>query len=138
MEQFLTEFKDKNLLPKLLGTNLLPLAFLGDSLHTFYVRNKILNDYNEKMKNYHQKASYYCKASFQSKVLNKIYENLTEKEKEIVRRARNAKPKHTAKNATTKDYFMATAFEALLGYLYLDNQIERLEKILKLSMEEDK
>ncbi len=138
MEQFLTEFKDKNLLPKLLQTNLLPLAFLGDSLHTFYVRNKILNDYNEKMKNYHQKASYYCKASFQSKVLNKIYENLTEKEKEIVRRARNAKPKHTAKNATTKDYFMATAFEALLGYLYLDNQIERLEKILKLSMEEDK
>ena len=103
MKQFFIELEDKNLLPKLEKTNLLPLAFLGDSLHTLYVRNKILKMYDDKMKNYHQKASYFCKASFQSKVLNKIYDDLNDKEKEIVRRARNAKPKHTAKNASTKD-----------------------------------
>lgn len=127
----------KDLLSKLEKTNLLPLAFLGDSVHTQFVRKHVLENYNEKMQNFHKKASQFCKASHQSKVLEKIFNNLTDKEKEIVKRARNAKPKHTAKNSSSKDYMMATAFEALVGYLYLAENNERLFAILNYSIQEE-
>ena len=58
-------------------------------------------------------------------------EELTEKEKEIVKRGRNAENHHLPKNATVQEYMYSTAFEALIGYLYLSKQDERLEEILK-------
>lgn len=120
------------LLEKLLKTNLLPLAFIGDSVHTLFVREWCLSNSNSKMENYHTTASKYCKASSQAKVLSLL--NLTEEEKEIVRRGRNAKAKHQAKNATSADYTQATAFEVLIGYLYLSNNTERLKDVLNLSI----
>lgn len=120
------------LLEKLLKTNLLPLAFIGDSVHTLFVREWCLSNSNSKMENYHTTASKYCKASSQAKVLSLL--NLTEEEKEIVRRGRNAKAKHQAKNATSADYTQATAFEVLIGYLYLSNNTERLKEVLNLSI----
>ena len=63
--------------------------------------------------------------------------SLTEEEADIVRRARNAKPKHTAKNATSADYSYATAFEALLGYLYLKGDEQRLQEILLASCKKE-
>ena len=56
---------------------------------------------------------------------------VTEKEKEIVRRGRNAENHHLPKNANVQDYMYATAFEALIGYLYLTKQEERLKEILE-------
>lgn len=129
--------KENFLWEKLNKTNLLPVAFLGDSIHTAFVRKNILEKSNLKMENYHSVASKYCKASSQSKVLELIIPTLNENEKEIVRRARNAKPKHQAKNCTTKDYLYATAFEALVGYLYLTAQTERLNEILTISINYD-
>lgn len=129
--------KENLLWEKLNKTNLLPVAFLGDSIHTAFVRKSILEKNNLKMENYHSVASKYCKASSQSKVLEIIIPTLNENEKEIVRRARNAKPKHQAKNCTTKDYLYATAFEALVGYLYLTAQTERLTEILTISINYD-
>lgn len=129
--------KENLLWEKLNKTNLLPVAFLGDSIHTAFVRKSILEKSNLKMENYHSVASKYCKASSQSKVLEIIIPTLNENEKEIVRRARNAKPKHQAKNCTTKDYLYATAFEALVGYLYLTAQTERLTEILTISINYD-
>lgn len=129
--------KENLLWEKLNKTNLLPVAFLGDSIHTAFVRKSILEKSNLKMENYHSVASKYCKASSQSKVLEIITPTLNENEKEIVRRARNAKPKHQAKNCTTKDYLYATAFEALVGYLYLTAQTERLTEILTISINYD-
>lgn len=120
---------------KLLNTNLLPLAFIGDSVHTLFVREKALSNPNRKIENYHSFASIYCKASSQAKALEAISPLLTEEEQEIVRRGRNAKPKHTAKNASSADYAHATAFEVLVGYLYLSENKERLEEILNLSIE---
>ena len=55
---------------------------------------------------------------------------LTEKEKEIVKRGRNAENHHLPKNATVQDYMYSTGFEALIGYLYLTKQDERLTEIL--------
>ena len=120
-------------LDEILKTNLLPLAFIGDSVHTLFVRETVLSKPNLKLENYHLTASKYCKASAQAKVLSLLV--LTDEEKEIVRRGRNAKPKHHAKNASTADYSHATAFEVLIGYLYLKNDQERLNEILKSSME---
>lgn len=126
----------KKLLQKLIQTNMLPIAFIGDSVHTLFVREYVLAKQNGKMTNYHSDASKFCRASSQSKALEKLLPLLTDDEKEIVRRARNAKPKHQAKNASASDYIHATAFEALIGYLYLSEQKDRLSKFLSLSVEQ--
>ena len=125
---------EKEIFNKLLNTNLLPLAFMGDSVHTLFVREYALSRPNQKIENYHTLASMHCKASSQAKSLEGIMPLLTDEEKEIVRRGRNAKPKHQAKNASSADYCQATAFEVLIGWLYLSNQNERLDEILKLSI----
>ena len=61
----------------------------------------------------------------------KIYDDLTEKEQDIVRRGRNAENHHLPKNANVQDYMYSTAFEALIGYLYLTKQNDRLKEILE-------
>ena len=66
----------------------------------------------------------------QANILKELYEKLTEEEKEIVRRTRNTKNHHLPKNAELEDYMYASAFEGLIGYLYLTKQDERLNEIL--------
>ncbi len=125
----------KSLLEKLLKTNLLPLAFLGDSVHTLFVReNSLLKD-DAKMASYNSFSSSKCKAQNQAFALKQIIDRLNEDELEIVRRARNAKPKHHAKNSTSADYSFATAYEALIGYLYLKEDQDRLIEFLNSSLE---
>lgn len=126
--------KNKELLEKLLKTNLLPLAFIGDSVHTLFVREYCLEMFDGKMENYHTEAAKYCKAQSQARVLKEFLPSLSEEESEIVRRGRNAKPKHSAKNASQSDYSYATAFEVLIGYLYLKADKTRLNEILKNSI----
>lgn len=114
----------------------LALAFLGDAIHTAFVRSEVLKQQKDKLQNYHNQAKKFCNAKKQEEILEKITPNLTEEEKEIVRRARNSKPKHSAKNFDEKTYKKATSFEALIGWLYLSGQTNRMEEILKFSMEE--
>lgn len=125
----------QELLNHLLQTNLLSLAFIGDAVHTLYVRHQILATDLNKMQNYHTAAARYCKASHQARTLKTIEPLLTETEQEIIRRARNAKPKHQAKNANAEEYRLSTMFEALIGYLYLSEETDRLEKFLKISVQ---
>lgn len=126
----------EELLKKLRSTNLLSLAFLGDSVHTLFVRERALGKANDKMNNYHSYSARFCKAEHQALVYDKIAPLLNEDELEIARRARNAKPKHQAKNASHADYMQATMFEALIGYLYLKGDEKRLNQILELSVQE--
>ena len=113
----------------------LALAFIGDAVHTKFVREYVLlNNENSKINNYHNLAKKFCNASRQKEALEKITPQLTEEEKDIVRRARNAKSKHKAKNYDEEEYKKATAFEALIGYLYLSKQNERLDEILNFSV----
>ena len=115
----------------------LALAFIGDAVHTKFVREYVLlNSENSKVNNYHNLAKKFCNASRKKEVLEKITPQLTEEEKDIVRRARNAKSKHKAKNYDEEEYKKATAFEALIGYLYLSKQNERLNEILNFSVKE--
>lgn len=112
-------------------TSPLMLAFIGDAVHTLYVRDFVVKDHNLLIKDYHKKASSFCNASFQAKKLELIMTMLSEEELNVVRRARNTKLNHTAKNADVETYKKATCYEALIGYLYLTANYKRLNEILK-------
>lgn len=113
----------------------LALAFMGDAIHTAYVREVVLNNQPNKMNNYHNTAKNFCNAKKQKETLDLISESLSDEEKDVVRRARNTHSKHSAKNFDEETYKKATAFEALVGWLYLTNQKERLLEILKISIQ---
>ena len=112
------------------------LAFIGDAIHTSFVRNFVVKNNNLKLNELHRLASQYCNAKKQSLILDKIITILNEEELNIVRMARNSKAKHTAKNANPAEYHKATAFEALIGWLYLHDDAQRLNEILNFSIEE--
>lgn len=112
----------------------LALAFMGDAIHTAYVRKQVLGIEKTKLNNYHNFAKKFCNAKHQMLALKNILPFLNEEEKNIVRRSRNCHSKHSAKNFDEETYKKATAFEALIGYLYLSKQIDRLEEILEFSM----
>ena len=109
-------------------------AYIGDSVFELYVRKQLIESIHAKPNRLHKEAIKYVKAKSQAEILNKIYDSLTEEEQEIVRRTRNTENHHLPKNAEPKDYMYATAFEGLIGYLYLTSQEVRLEKILKYSV----
>ena len=111
-------------------------AYVGDSVYELYVREQLINSIHAKPNKLHREAIKYVKAKAQAEILNKIHDSLTKEEQEIVRRTRNTENHHLPKNAEPEDYMYATAFEGLIGYLYLTAQEERLEEILKLSISE--
>lgn len=108
----------------------LELALVGDSVYDLYVRSRLVRK-GGRVKDIHKNAVRHVNAHAQAMALDKIEEELTEDEAGVVRRARNAKQTPT-KNADAGDYHKATALEALLGYLYLTGQTERLDRFLAL------
>ena len=107
-------------------------AYIGDNIFELYIRMNLINNTRLKPHNLHVEAVKHVRASSQANLLNKIEENLTDEEKDIVRRGRNAQNHHVPKNSTVEEYSHATAFEALIGYLYLTKQDERLKEILSM------
>ena len=113
-------------------------AYVGDSIYELYIRTHLVNTTKLKPHKLHIESIKYVKAKAQANILERIMEHLTEKEQEIVKRGRNAENHHLPKNATVQDYMYSTAFEALIGYLYLTKQDERLKEILELCLEKSK
>lgn len=107
-------------------------AYIGDSVYELYIRMKLVNTTKMKPHKLHIEAIKYVKAKAQANLLQIIQDKLNEKELEIVKRGRNAENHHLPKNATVQEYMYSTGFEALIGYLYLTKQDERLKEILKL------
>ena len=107
-------------------------AYVGDCVYELYIRTKLVDTTKLKPHELHIKSVKYVKAKAQAETLKKLETILTEEEKEIVRRGRNTQTHHIAKNASMQDYMYATAFEALIGYLYLTKQDERLKEIMKM------
>ena len=105
-------------------------AYVGDSVYEMFIRTNLVNKSNAKPHKLHVESIKYVKAAAQCEALKKIEEKLTDEEKDIVRRGRNSQNHHVAKNSNVIEYSYATAFEALIGYLYLSKQDERLEEIL--------
>ena len=116
--------------------NMSPLtwAYIGDCVYELYIRTYLVNKTNSKPNKLHIAAIQYVKAKSQAEILKKIENNLTDDEKDIVRRTRNTENHHLPKNAELKDYMYATAFEGLIGYLYLTKNTERLKYILDLCL----
>lgn len=109
-------------------------AYIGDCVYELYIRTYLINKTRLKPHKLHIEAIKYVKADAQAKIMEGIKEILNEEELDIVRRTRNAENHHLPKNATLQDYMYATAYEGLLGYLYLTKQSERLKEILDISV----
>lgn len=109
-------------------------AYIGDCVYELYVRTKLVNTTNLKPHKLHIESVKYVKANAQAEILKKIYDKLTEEEKNIVRRGRNTQNHHLPKNSNVQEYSYSTAFEALIGFLYLTNKNERLKEILNMCL----
>ena len=111
--------------------NPLQLALVGDGVYELFIRNSILsNNLELSAHKIHVKAIGYVKAKSQSIIMHEIEDKLTENESYIFKRGRNAKSATVPKNADVRDYRMATGFEALIGYLHLIGDYERLNYIM--------
>lgn len=106
-------------------------AYMGDAVYEKYVREYVINQGLCKNGLLHKKSIKYVSAKSQAEILKNLEDELTQDELDIVRRGRNSNPHSHAKNADIIDYKYATGFEALVGYLYLTEQNERLDEILK-------
>lgn len=113
----------------------LALAFLGDCVYDLIIRTIVVEQGNRSASDLHKRTSSYVKASTQAYMIEALQELLEEEEKAVYRRGRNAKSYTTAKNASIADYRKATGFEALIGYLYLQNRIERILELVKAALE---
>ena len=109
-------------------------AYVGDAVYELYVRTNLVNKTKLKPHKLHIESIKYVKAKAQADILKEIMDKLTDDENEIVRRARNAENHHLPKNAEPEDYMYSTAFEGLIGYLYLCKKDERLKEILEMSV----
>ncbi len=105
-------------------------AYVGDSVYELFIRTHLVETTKLKPHKLHIETIKYVKAQAQAKILEDLQNILTDKEKEIIRRTRNTENHHLPKNADPADYMYATAFEGLIGYLYLTDQKERLDEIL--------
>lgn len=113
----------------------LALAYIGDSVFDLLVRSVIVSKGNMAVQKYHKQASSIVNAHAQAAMIIALEPELTEEEHAVYKRGRNSKPATTAKNASVKEYKIATGYEALLGYLYLTNQHERLIDLVKKGLE---
>ena len=110
--------------------NPLVMAFVGDAIYSFYIKTGVLDLYKSKVNSLTKQTASMVNAKSQKEILFKIMPNLTEEELDIVKRARNTNIHTKAKNYSIEEYRHATALEALLGFLYLSNQHERLKFII--------
>ena len=109
-------------------------AYIGDCVFELYVRTKFVNETKLKPHELHIKAINLVKAKSQAEMLHNIYDNLTQEEQDIVRRGRNAENHHLPKNANVQEYMYSTAFESLIGYLYLCKKEDRVKEIIELAI----
>lgn len=113
----------------------LTLAFVGDCVFDLIIRTVIVERANRSPHDLHKMKSAVVKAKTQAELGEAIQELLSEEEQSVYRRGRNAKSGTTAKNASVGDYRKATALEALIGYLFLQNQEDRILYLVKAGLE---
>lgn len=114
--------------------NSLALAYMGDAVFELYVRHHLLQSGKVRPNQLHKEATAYVSAKSQAKFLHKMLEMeaLSESEITIVKRGRNAKSGSVPKNTDVQTYRYSTAFEALIGSLYLAGNEERIEELITM------
>lgn len=113
----------------------LTLAYIGDAVYDLVVRSVLVNRGNTAVNNLHKRASAIVKAPTQAAIAASIMDDLTDEEKDIYRRGRNSKPHTKAKNASTIEYLEATGLEAVVGFLYLKDDMDRALNLIRLGLE---
>jgi len=113
----------------------LTLAYIGDAIYDLYIRTIIVKRGNTQPSKLHKRASALVKAETQADMVNVLEPHFTPEEEAVFKRGRNAKSYTTAKNATTGEYRRATGFEAVVGYLYLTKQYNRIIDLIKIGLE---
>lgn len=108
----------------------LTLAYIGDGIYDLVIRSMMVAKGNAHVNDLHRRTSKLVKAHAQSELIGLLQPELTEEELAVYRRGRNAKSFTMAKNATVADYRRATGFEALMGYLYLEDQMDRMMELI--------
>lgn len=110
--------------------NTTALAFIGDSVYEVYIRKHVMGKGQVNADVLHREAVRFVRAEAQAGALKLLMDELPEAELNLVKRARNKKSATKPKNADPVDYKLATAFEALIGYLYLSEDFNRMEEII--------
>lgn len=118
--------------------NPLVLAYVGDTVYDTFVRTMLVSGGSIQVNKLHKRAIKFVQAKAQAEILEKLSHILTEDEQDIVRRGRNTKSATVPKNADIMDYRHATGFEALIGYLYLTGNLERLMEIFDIISKMDR
>ena len=114
----------------------LTLAYVGDAVYELIIRSLLTGKGNAQVNRLHKRASALVNAGAQSDLLERIREELTEEELHVFRRGRNANSATMAKHAKMTYYRKATGFEALMGWLYLTGQTERMLTLIRLGLED--
>lgn len=109
----------------------LTLAYIGDAVYDLVIRTVVVGRANRPANILHHITVKYVSAGAQARVVTALQERLTEEEQEVYRRGKNAKPHTMAKNASPGEYRKATGFEAVLGWLYLKNDMERVLELVR-------
>ena len=109
----------------------LTLAYIGDDVYDLIVRTVVVERGNRAANTLHKTTSNLVKAQTQAQLVEAIMEMLSDQEQSVYRRGRNAKSYTSAKNASIGDYRKATGLEALLGYLYLTDRMDRVLELMK-------
>lgn len=113
----------------------LTLAYIGDGIFDVVIRSIVVGRGNTPVNQLHHKTSHIVKAHSQAMMAEVLLDEMTDTEKDIYRRGRNAKSHTMAKNATVMDYRSATGFEALMGYLYLTDEMNRILELISIALE---
>lgn len=113
----------------------LTLAYIGDGIFDVVIRSIVVGRGNTPVNQLHHKTSHIVKAHSQAMMAEVLLDEMTDTEKDIYRRGRNAKSHTMAKNATVMDYRSATGFEALMGYLYLTDAMDRILELVSIALE---
>lgn len=113
----------------------LTLAYIGDGIFDLIIRTIVVDKGNTSPNELHRHTSSIVKAHTQALMVEALEKELTSEEYDVYRRGRNAKSVTTAKNASVADYRKATGFEALMGYLYLEDKFERAVFLSKRALE---
>ncbi len=109
----------------------LTLAYIGDAIYDLVIRTVVVGRANRPANILHHITVKYVSAGAQARIVTALQERFTQEEQEVYRRGKNAKPHTTAKNASPGDYRKATGFEAVLGWLYLKNEMERVLELVR-------
>lgn len=113
----------------------LTLAFMGDCVFEIIIRSVVVERGNRQAGGLHKTKSAVVNAKVQAQMVEAMMDRLTDEERAVYKRGRNAKPHTVAKNATINDYRKATGLETLYGYLYLLGQEERILELTKLGLD---